>query len=58
MYVYNYNNFAKTSTILILLKKKNVLALSIGIKNSKIASMRLLISIKSCQNTQFQRILF
>lgn len=57
MYVYNYNNFAKTSTILILLKK-NVMALSIGIKNSKIASMRLLISIKSCQNTQFQRILF
>lgn len=58
MYVYNYNNFAKTSTILILLKKKNVMALSIGIKNSKIASMILLISIKSCQNTQFQRILF
>lgn len=58
MYVYNYNNFAKTSTILILLKKKNVMALSIGIKNSKIASMRLLISIKSCQNTQFQGILF
>lgn len=46
------------ATILILLKKKNVMALSIGIKNSKIASMRLLISIKSCQNTQFQRILF
>lgn len=58
MYVYNYNNFAKTSTILILLKKRNVMALSIGIKNSKIASMILLISIKSCQNTQFQRILF
>lgn len=48
MYVYNYNNFVKILIILILLKKKNVMVLSIGIKNSKIVLMRLLILIKSC----------
>lgn len=49
MYVYNYNNFVKILIILILLKKKCYgIKYWVGIKNSKIVLMRLLILIKSC----------
>lgn len=49
MYVYNYNNFVKIlCNNFNFIEKKNVMVLSIGIKNSKIVLMRLLILIKSC----------
>lgn len=38
----------KYYVIILILLKKNVMVLSIGIKNSKIVLMRLLILIKSC----------